>query len=128
MRNAMLDTDSDPIDWDIRTRLPIHTNPAYPKQTAKKDDGKLEYTKQLFRELVKSPVYPKLRGLAYGLVATYIVPKNGGELISWMFAAVARSFLDMYFTKIETLGREIPIEEMPITDRVRPSFYADNLA
>jgi hypothetical protein len=72
-------------------------------------------------------VYVKLKGLAYAMTVGPAVPHDISQLIRWGFSSSARSFLDMFFDRVETLGKDVPIEERPVIDRTRPSFFSENV-
>lgn len=117
----------DTLDVDIRTRRPSKETKPFEKTNERfRDDSQLEYTKSLFRDLVKQPVYVKLKSLAYALSQTHAQPREFNQLIAWGFSMAARSFLDMYFDHIEQLGKEVPAEEQPVVNRTRVSFFAEN--
>lgn len=112
---------------DVRTRRPFRgQGPSWGEASGQKTDPQLEYTKSLYRELIKMPVYKRLKGLAYGMCIGHARPRNINEYIDWTFTSAARSFVDNFFNQIERLGRDVPPEELPVVDKARPSFFADN--
>jgi hypothetical protein len=113
----------DAFTVDVRTRRPARGGQSSVESSPRKPNEELEHTKRLFRELVRTQAYIKLKGLAYAMCTSYAVPGDISQLIRWSFAAAARNFLDMYFLRVEALGKDVPAEERAVVDKVRPSFF-----